>query len=781
MLKLLYHDTRTLQYLHDKIGPKALIPTHRPSFHSDGRVTCTCCRKECYASNSCGKHPLGPWKDGSDFSPERWQQFLARSARGELNCSIHLGLAGFAVIDSDVRHGGPDSVEEIEKLLGCKLPATAVVRTGGGGLHVYFTYAHGLDGKSAVKLRDKDGNEIAGVEMLAGVHLLQLPGNMHKSGRRYEWITPPWEQEIAELPDEIAALLRNDQAAKASKATSGSANPSQSSRPTTHNDIIDEIQRIRSRSFNRDDKYRRAEAYLRTIPGAIKGQHGYDHTKSTIYKIVVGFDLDFVQAFALLSGDWNAKCVPSWSNDELTQKINHFLTDPRYHSGRGSKLASLGFKSRSETERQIDGAVEAIQTAAINPNADINDLSTPRDEIETDLSPDKRRQRRRDMAKRLALIDAGFAKQQADDAIRRERVASIKLGLGALKCRAPRTPILGREGKVKGYEIGTPTVACENWDCEYCAAAIKTKYSKHFHWIFSDPERPVYFKDVTGKKQRLATRKAIERTCDGKCGGDCKDLRRNRRKNGACKNCQPKRRCDGCQARCENGEKCKSRCKACLPRRECKACETLSKCQGKYIWLDIQDGAKPYRIYSNVEFPGSTKTTAQIAADQLSGLIWAYGGVTKPAWGASADWRFPEKPKRDWLVLGCIDGPVDSRKALKDEKVAIRPFHIPEYELHILGGDIITVQDKEQLDRCLNLLHGVPKNGFVFRCGDRDSSSKKMCTTCPDKKQSSDDPGQVVHTPPRPPNRLFDPDGGMPRDGSAMASRQLFAEDRIHA
>lgn len=70
----------------------------------------------------------------------------------------------------------------------------------------------------------------------------------------------------------------------------------------------------------REQKLKRAAAYLAQIPPAISGQGGHKHTFITAMKLV-SFGLSPDDVFDLLSG-WNQSCEPKWSDKELWHKID---------------------------------------------------------------------------------------------------------------------------------------------------------------------------------------------------------------------------------------------------------------------------------------------------------------------------------------------------------------------------------------------------------------------------------------------------------------------------
>jgi hypothetical protein len=64
----------------------------------------------------------------------------------------------------------------------------------------------------------------------------------------------------------------------------------------------------------------RARRYLAALPPAIAGSHGDVHTFRVCCRLVRGFALDDDEAFVLLQ-EWNARCLPPWTDRELEQKI----------------------------------------------------------------------------------------------------------------------------------------------------------------------------------------------------------------------------------------------------------------------------------------------------------------------------------------------------------------------------------------------------------------------------------------------------------------------------
>jgi hypothetical protein len=64
----------------------------------------------------------------------------------------------------------------------------------------------------------------------------------------------------------------------------------------------------------------RAKRYLASVPPAIAGQHGDVHTFRVCCRLIRGFALTDDQALAALA-EWNVRCQPPWSPEELLDKL----------------------------------------------------------------------------------------------------------------------------------------------------------------------------------------------------------------------------------------------------------------------------------------------------------------------------------------------------------------------------------------------------------------------------------------------------------------------------
>ncbi len=169
-----------------------LLPCH--SIDENGK--CTCGNTDC---NNKGKHPrtTNGCKDASSDSStiEKWF-----GEDQNVNVAIATGSAsGIFVLDIDKKHGGLESLEELEKKHGL-LPTTVTVNTGGGGKHFFFKL-NGLTIKNRA-------NVVPGVDIRGEGGYVIAPPSKHASGASYEWqIGHSIDVEIADAPKWLIDLI----------------------------------------------------------------------------------------------------------------------------------------------------------------------------------------------------------------------------------------------------------------------------------------------------------------------------------------------------------------------------------------------------------------------------------------------------------------------------------------------------------------------------------------------------------------------------------------------
>ncbi|HXQ49310.1 MAG TPA: bifunctional DNA primase/polymerase, partial [Thermoplasmata archaeon] len=112
-------------------------------------------------------------------------------------------VTGFVVLDVDPRHGGDESLEQLVKEHG-PLPGGPVVRTGGGGRHIYFAHPGG-GVPSVVGFRP-------GLDLRADGGYVVLPPSPHKSGAPYAWVIPLESAEVRLPPPWLLKVIEERRA-----------------------------------------------------------------------------------------------------------------------------------------------------------------------------------------------------------------------------------------------------------------------------------------------------------------------------------------------------------------------------------------------------------------------------------------------------------------------------------------------------------------------------------------------------------------------------------------
>jgi len=118
------------------------------------------------------------------------------TATPDANIGLACEAAGVDVVDDDPRHGGDESLEELEERLG-KLPTTPVSLTGGGGTQQFFRG----NGRRLPSKASTFG--LPGIDTRGRGGYVVLPPSIHPSGRPYAWNVEahPDDMPLATLPD----------------------------------------------------------------------------------------------------------------------------------------------------------------------------------------------------------------------------------------------------------------------------------------------------------------------------------------------------------------------------------------------------------------------------------------------------------------------------------------------------------------------------------------------------------------------------------------------------
>ena len=232
------------------------------------------------------KKPAIRWKRYQDNHPtsDELQEWFKHSAH--YNIGVVTGVISLlVVVDTDTDEGEHGVRDD--------LPETPFMVKTAKGFHRYYRHPGGTV-RNKARIRE-------GVDIRADGGYVLGPGSVHPSGITY--------QPIRYLPKSLDALPVFDLAWIESKKSHA--------RTTTHLPS-----RRRSESMDPTRPVQRARDYLAKVPPAIEGQAGDTRTFTVVCRIVRGFDLTDVEALDVLT-NWNATCVPPWSENELEEKIRN--------------------------------------------------------------------------------------------------------------------------------------------------------------------------------------------------------------------------------------------------------------------------------------------------------------------------------------------------------------------------------------------------------------------------------------------------------------------------
>lgn len=234
-----------------------------------------------------GKRPIVAWQEFQRraATADEIADWYRRSPRA--NVAIVTGaVSGLVVIDVDPRHGGAESLDQLEASHD-RLPPTVESLTGGGGRHLYFLHPHGtVRNRVAVA---------PGIDVRGDGGCVVAPPSVHPSERPYAWRErhAPEDLPLAPLPGWLRALVQE-----------GSVRPGH---PLTH-----------WRALARE--------------GVREGQRNNTIASLAGHLLWHGVDPDVVLEMLLA---WNrSRCAPPLSDDEVARVVESItrLHEPRLAS-----------------------------------------------------------------------------------------------------------------------------------------------------------------------------------------------------------------------------------------------------------------------------------------------------------------------------------------------------------------------------------------------------------------------------------------------------------------
>lgn len=186
----------------------SVFPCHHPT---PGRCGCSCGQLDC---SSPAKHPRvkgGLNAATTDESQIRaWWNRWPRS-----NVAIRTGdVSGLVVVDVDPEHGGELSMHRAEQDHG-PMPPARTIRTGSGGLHLYFRHP-------GVPIRNDAGRVVGpGVDIRGDGGYAIAPPSRHRTGGLYA--VEARGGDLPELPDWIVDALQPQRRTSTAQMPTGAA------------------------------------------------------------------------------------------------------------------------------------------------------------------------------------------------------------------------------------------------------------------------------------------------------------------------------------------------------------------------------------------------------------------------------------------------------------------------------------------------------------------------------------------------------------------------------
>jgi bifunctional DNA primase/polymerase-like protein/primase-like protein len=189
----------------------SVFPLQGMRINRTGALVCTCGSPKC---EHPGKHPLPRLAPNGLKNATTCADIVERWFTQATLANIGMATGPVIVLDVDPRHGGDESLHQLEAEHG-PLPLTWRVFTGGGGEHIFFLPPEGIEIRNSAGLLGP-GLDIRGV----GGYVV-APSSLHASGRTYEWCVDhhPDETPLAPMPDWMVAALARPQAGAARPAS----------------------------------------------------------------------------------------------------------------------------------------------------------------------------------------------------------------------------------------------------------------------------------------------------------------------------------------------------------------------------------------------------------------------------------------------------------------------------------------------------------------------------------------------------------------------------------
>lgn len=251
-----------------------------------------------------GKRPVVRWGKYQERLP------TVGEVRGwwERNPAFNVGVvtgrvSGLVVIDVD----GPECEELLARRAGGTVTPTMRFSTSTGRYHLCYRWPWD---RPATSHQFKAGSRT--LSILADGRETVLPPSVHKSGAVYGWLDVDSDNAVslADAPEWLQALcspVTRPPRVMSARRPAGVASGGQ-----------------------RSGVLAKVERWLARCPAAVSGRGGHDQTFKVCCGLVHGYGLNRETAWDFLVNEYNPRCEPPWSDDELAHKLDEAITKGSY-------------------------------------------------------------------------------------------------------------------------------------------------------------------------------------------------------------------------------------------------------------------------------------------------------------------------------------------------------------------------------------------------------------------------------------------------------------------
>lgn len=209
---------------------------------------------------------------------------------------------------------------------------TPIVRTGSGGLHIYFRKPLDFHTRESIKgFRGIDFKSTGGRFMVG-------PGSLHPDTKEPYLLIQGDFTDIPDAPEELLKLLKSN------------------NRRRPHEEIL------ASDNLHDDpDDCERYKQFLETTTTAVEGESGDKQTYQVACK-GYNYGLSQTRTFELMLNVYNPRCLPPWSHDDLWKKVESAYKYAQGKAGDENPEKEKAFKKIMTSVKQKGHAIKWDRT-----------------------------------------------------------------------------------------------------------------------------------------------------------------------------------------------------------------------------------------------------------------------------------------------------------------------------------------------------------------------------------------------------------------------------------